>query len=57
MRSTSLKAETYGHYQPTSKIPASKRFSIADEKGTEHYKDKQNNWNDLLINIHCTLQT
>ena len=46
-----LKAEAYWLYQATSKTPAVKRFTIADEKGMEHDMDNQRNWNDLVMNV------
>ncbi|MEM9166493.1 MAG: enoyl-CoA hydratase/isomerase family protein [Planctomycetota bacterium] len=46
-----LKAEAYWLYQATSKTPAIKRFTIADEKGMEHDMDNQRNWNDLVMQV------
>jgi len=46
-----LKAEAYWLYQATSKTPAIKRFTIADEKGLEHDMDNQRNWNDLVMQV------
>jgi len=46
-----LKAEAYWLYQATSKTPAIKRFTIADEKGMEHDMENQRNWNDLVISV------
>ncbi len=46
-----LKAEAYWLYQATSKTPAIKRFTIADEKGMEHDMDNQRNWNDLVLDV------
>ncbi len=46
-----LKAEAYWLFQATSKTPAIKRFTIADEKGMEHDMDNQRNWNDLVMNV------
>ncbi|MDG3084893.1 enoyl-CoA hydratase/isomerase family protein [Vibrio hannami] len=46
-----LKAEAYWLYQATSKTPAIKRFTIADEKGLEHDIENQRNWNDLVMNV------
>ncbi len=46
-----LKAEAYWLYQATSKTPAIKRFTIADEKGMEHDMDNQRNWNDLVMDV------
>ena len=46
-----LKAEAYWLYQATSRTPAIKRFTIADEKGMEHDMDNQRNWNDLVMQV------
>lgn len=46
-----LKAEAYWLYQATSKTPAIKRFTIADEKGMEHEMENQRNWNDLVMDV------
>ena len=46
-----LKAEAYWLYQATSKTPAIKRFSIADEKRMQHDMENQRNWNDLVMNV------
>ena len=46
-----LKAEAYWLYQATSKTPAIKRFTIADEKGMQHDIENQRNWNDLVMNV------
>ena len=46
-----LKAEAYWLYQATSKTPAIKRFTIADEKGMEHDMENQRNWNDLVMSV------
>ncbi len=46
-----LKAEAYWLYQATSKTPAIKRFTIADEKGMEHDMNNQRNWNDLVMDV------
>ena len=46
-----LKAEAYWLYQATSKTPAVKRFTIADEKGMEHDMENQRNWNDLVMQV------
>ena len=46
-----LKAEAYWLYQATSKTPAIKRFTIADEKGMEHDMENQRNWNDMVMNV------
>ena len=45
------KVEAYLLYQATSKTPAIKRFSIADEKGMEHDMDNQRYWNDLVMKV------
>ena len=46
-----LKAEAYWLYQATSKTPAIKRFTIADEQGLEHDIENQRNWNELVMNV------
>ena len=46
-----LKAEAYWLYQATSKTPAVKRFTIADEKGLELDVENQRNWNELVMNV------
>ncbi|MEM7134407.1 MAG: enoyl-CoA hydratase/isomerase family protein [Chloroflexota bacterium] len=46
-----LKAEAYWLYQATSKTPAIKRFTIADERGMEHDMENQRNWNDLVMQV------
>lgn len=46
-----LKAEAYWLYQATSKTPAIKRFTIADEKGMEYDMENQRNWNDLVMKV------
>ncbi|WP_444917284.1 enoyl-CoA hydratase/isomerase family protein [Microbulbifer sp. JMSA003] len=46
-----LKAEAYWLYQATSKTPALKRFSIADEQGLEHDIENQRNWNQLVMDV------
>lgn len=43
-----LKAEAYWLYQATSKTPAIKRFTIADEKGMQNDMENQRNWNGLV---------
>lgn len=46
-----LKAEAYWLYQATSKTPAIKRFTIADEKGLQHDVENQRHWNDLVMSV------
>ena len=46
-----LRAEAYWLYQATSKTPAVKRFTVADEQGLEHDLDNQRNWNDLVLQV------
>jgi len=46
-----LKAEAYWLYQATSKTPAVKRFTIADEQGLEHDIENQRNWPDLVMKV------
>ncbi|MEM9744554.1 MAG: enoyl-CoA hydratase/isomerase family protein [Pseudomonadota bacterium] len=46
-----LKAEAYWLYQATSKTPAIKRFTLADEQGLEHGLENQRNWNELVMQV------
>ena len=46
-----LKSEAYWLYQATSRTPAIKRFTIADEQGLEHDIQNQRNWNDLVMKV------
>lgn len=46
-----LKAEAYWLYQATSKTPAVRRFTIADEQGLEHDLENQRNWNELVMQV------
>lgn len=46
-----LKAEAYWLYQATSKTPAIKRFTIADEKDMQRDMENQRNWNGLVENV------
>ena len=46
-----LKAEAYWLYQATSKTPAIKRFTIADEQGLEHDIENQRNWGELVMKV------
>lgn len=46
-----LKAEAYWLYQATSKTPAIKRFTIADEQEVEHDIENQRNWNELVMKV------
>lgn len=46
-----LKAEAYWLYQATSKTPALKRFTVADEQGLEHDIENQRNWNELVMKV------
>ncbi len=46
-----LREEAYWLYQATSKTPAIKRFTIADERGFQNDMENQRNWNDALIGI------
>lgn len=46
-----LKAEAYWLYQATSKTPAIKRFTIADDKGMQRDMDNQRNWNGLVEGV------
>ena len=46
-----LKAEAYWLYQATSKTPAIKRFTVADEQGLEHDIENQRNWGELVMKV------
>ena len=46
-----LKAEAYWLYQTTSKTPAVKRFTIADDQGLEHDIENQRKWGDLVMQV------
>lgn len=46
-----LMAEAYWLYQATSKTPAIKRFTIADEKDMQRDMDNQRNWNGLVEGV------
>ncbi len=46
-----LRAEAYWLYQATSKTPAIKRFTLADEQGLEHDIENQRNWNELVMQV------
>ena len=46
-----LKAEAYWLYQATSKTPAIKRFTIADEKKMQLDMENQRNWNGLVEGV------
>ena len=46
-----LKAEAYWLYQATSRTPAIKRFTIADDQGLEHDIENQRNWDDLVMKV------
>ena len=46
-----LKAEAYWLYQATSKTPAIKRFTKADEQGMQFDIENQRNWNDLVVAV------
>jgi len=46
-----LKAEAYWLYQATSKTPAVKRLTIADEQGLEHDMENQRNWEKLVMDV------
>ena len=46
-----LRTEAYWLYQATSKTPAVKRFTIADEQGLEHDLENQRNWNELVMKV------
>lgn len=46
-----LKEEAYWLYQATSKTPAIKRFTAADEGGLQSDMNNQRNWNELVIGV------
>ncbi|MEI8608123.1 enoyl-CoA hydratase/isomerase family protein [Enterovibrio sp. Hal110] len=46
-----LKAEAYWLYQATSKTPALKRFTLADDQGLQHDIKNQRNWDALVMNV------
>jgi enoyl-CoA hydratase/carnithine racemase len=46
-----LKAEAYWLYQATSRTPAIKRFTIADEMGMQMDMENQRKWNDLVMGV------
>ncbi len=46
-----LKAEAYWLYQSTSKTPALKRFTLADDQGLQHDIENQRNWDALVMNV------
>jgi len=46
-----LKAEAYWLYQATSKTPAVKRFTLAEEKAMQLDLENQRNWNDLVMQV------
>ncbi|MEO0630780.1 MAG: enoyl-CoA hydratase/isomerase family protein [Planctomycetota bacterium] len=46
-----LRAEAYWLYQATSKTPAIKRFTLADEQGLEHDMQNQRKWNELVMQV------
>lgn len=46
-----LRAEAYWLYQATSKTPAIKRFTIADEKKMQLDMENQRNWNSMVEGV------
>lgn len=46
-----LRAEAYWLYQATSKTPAIKRFSTADDQGMQLEMDNQRKWEDLVMSV------
>ena len=46
-----LKEEAYQLFQATSKTPAIKRFTIADEKGLQFDLENQRNWENMLMDV------
>lgn len=46
-----LKAEAYWLYQATSKTPAVKRFTVAEEQGLQHDMENQRNWEAMVMDV------
>lgn len=46
-----LKEEAYQLYQATSKTPAIKRFTVADEKGLQFELENQRNWENMVMDV------
>ncbi|SEK46399.1 Enoyl-CoA hydratase/carnithine racemase [Aquimarina amphilecti] len=46
-----LSEEAYQLFQATSKTPAIKRFTIADENGAQFDHDNQKNWENMLMDL------
>ncbi|ANH60741.1 enoyl-CoA hydratase/isomerase family protein [Dokdonia donghaensis] len=46
-----LKEEAYQLYQATSRTPAIKRFTIADENGAQFDHNNQKNWEGMLLDL------
>ena len=46
-----LQSEAYWLYQATSKTPAIKRFTTADEKAMQLDMENQRRWNDLVMQV------
>jgi len=46
-----LKEEAYQLFQATSKTPAIKRFTIADENGAQFDHNNQKNWESMLMDL------
>lgn len=46
-----LKAEVYWLYQATSKTPAIRRFTMADEQDMQRDMNNQRNWNELVEGV------
>ncbi|SPH21049.1 Short-chain-enoyl-CoA hydratase [Ascidiaceihabitans donghaensis] len=46
-----LKAEAYWLYQATSKTPAVKRFTVAEEQGLQHDMENQRNWENMVMDV------
>jgi len=46
-----LKAEAYWLYQATSKTPAIKRFTWADEQGAQFDLNNQRNWPEMVMQV------
>ena len=46
-----LKAEAYWLYQATSKTPAVRRFTVAEEQGLQHDMENQRNWEKMVMDV------
>ncbi|WP_197138030.1 MULTISPECIES: hypothetical protein [Crateriforma] len=46
-----MKEEAYQLYQATSRTPAIRRFTQADETGVQNSVENQRNWNQIVLAI------